>query len=253
MKRARPWENEKNVLAKRPRSKLLGKYVNLIRHPTRVFVVGRSQMGKTTLSVKLIQDQFSNMDRYIVVCPSFRSQPAYAPIRHLFKSDDIYENPKKETFDKIFRDIKAFNEFAHSRGLKKPKTFILFDDMAGTNVIHGNGKGSFATFSTQVTHWGASLMVLSQKSKRTDPNFRENAENFIVFPSEARFELDWLEASFNSSVFAKHHNFKEVIFQAWSAGKGKSEIGKHFLFIHSAPRTLSRFFSDFDKEIVTVQ
>ncbi len=232
-------------------SKRLGKHAALIRHPTRLFVVGRAQMGKTTLTVKVIQERFANMDRYIVLCPSFRSQATYEPIRDWFKDGDIYENAKGDTFNKIFKDIQAFNKFALDRKQPKPKTLILMDDMAGTNVIHSNGKGAFPTFAAQVTHWNCSLVVLSQDPKRTDPLFRKNAENLIAFPSEAKYDMEWLESSFNSSIFAQHHDFKQIVYQAWSAGKGDSEVGKHFLFIHSAPRTLSRFFSDFDKEIVS--
>lgn len=256
MKRpAQRWLEDKDIepRPKRARVTKLGKYVNLLNHPTRVFVVGRSQMGKTTLSVQVIQERFSGMDRYIVICPSFRSQPAYASIRHLFKKNDIYENPKKDTFDKILKDVIAFNRWATDQGLDAPKTFILFDDVAGTKLVHGNGNGSFATFSTQVTHWNCTLMVLSQDPKRIDPLFRKNTENLIVFPSEAKYDMDWLETSFNSKVFSKHHDFQEIVYQAWSAGKDKEEVGQHHLFIHSAPRRLSRFFSDFDKEIVTKQ
>lgn len=254
MKRTRTSEElEQGHVAKRQKSSILGKHVHKIQHPTRLFVVGRAQMGKTTLTVKIIQERFSNLDRYIAICPSFSSQTTYDPIRHLFKKADIYENAKADTFPKIVKDIKAFNEFAKSRGSEKPKTLILFDDMAGTNIVHSNGKGSFASFSNQVTHWGATVVVLTQNEKRTDPSFRSNAENFIIFPSESESSLTWLQQSFNSSIFSKYHDFKDIVWQAWSAGGHRSEVGKHFLFIHSAPRTLSRFFCDFDREIVTDQ
>ncbi len=227
----------------------LGKAAHLIQHPTRIFVVGRSQMGKTTLAVQVIKERFSNMDRFIALCPSFHSQETFDPIRHLFKKEDVYENPKPSTFKKIVDDIKAFNEFARAKGERKPRTFILIDDMAGTNVIHGSGKGAFAHFSIQVTHAGCSTMVISQDPIRVDPNFRKNCENFIIFPSEAKYDMKWLEESFNSRVFSQHHDFTDIVYQAWTAGKGNNEIGKHFLFISSQPRSLSKFFSDFDNQV----
>jgi hypothetical protein len=227
----------------------LGKAVHLIQHPTRILVIGRSQMGKTTLSVQVVLNRFPDMDRYIAICPSFHSQSTFDPIRHLFRHDDVYENPKADIFKKIFNDIKAFNTFAISKGRRRPNTFILLDDMTGNNIIHGSGKGTFAQFACQVTHFKASLMVISHDPKRVDPNFRKNAENFIIFPSESKYDTAWLEESFNSRVFSLHHDFNDIVYQAWTGGKGNKEVGKHFLFISSQPRQLSRFFSDFEYQI----
>lgn len=242
-KRLRSGDNEKPVT-----HKALGKYAKLIHHPTRIFCIGRSQMGKTTLSVQVIMERFANLDRYIVICPSW-DQPAYNPIRDWFKPCDVYRNPQRNTFDKVVQEIRSFNEFARRKGVQQAKTFILFDDNAGTSVVHSNGKGSFPNFSTQVTHEGCSLMVISQEPKRADPTFRHNCENFIVFPSEAKYDVDWLNESFNSPIFGKGHNFYDVLSFAWTAGKGKAEFGKHFMFIHSAPRTYTRFYCDFNNQI----
>lgn len=242
-KRIRTGYNERPVTRK-----ALGKYARLIQHPTRVFCIGRSQMGKTTLAVQVIMERFANLDRYIVICPSW-DQPTYNPIRDWFKPCDVYRNPQRNTFDKIVQEIRAFNEFARRKGLETPKTFVLFDDMAGNNLVHSNGKGSFPNFATQTVHEGASLMVISQEPKRADPTFRKNCENFIIFPSEAKYDVDWLNESFNSPVFGKGHNFYDVLNFAWTAGKGRSELGKHFMFIHSAPRTYSRFYCDFDRQV----
>lgn len=239
----------KKPLAKKAKKReSLGNAVHLIQHPTRIFVVGRSQMGKTTLAVRVIQERFATMDRYIAICPSFH-QAIFDPIRAWFKKEDIYETLKPKTFGKIFEDIKRFNRYARERGQREPRTFILIDDMAGSNAIHGAGKGDFAQFANQVTHWGCSEMVISQDPKRVDPSFRKNCENFIIFPSEAKYDMQWLEESFNSRVLNNHHDFSDIVYQAWSAGKGHSEIGKHFLFINSQPRTLSKFFSDFDNQV----
>jgi Poxvirus A32 protein len=225
----------------------LGNAVNAIQHPTRLFVVGRSQMGKTTALVQVILKRFMNMDRYIVICPSFREQETYAPIRHLFQEKDIHENPKPSKFKEIMDELRNFRAFAKTKGIN-PKTLILIDDMAGQSIIHGNGKGAFANFATRITHLNASCCIATQMPKTVDPNFRSNAENFMVFPSESEREMTWLNDSFNSTIiYDKKTDFKDKVKEAWKGKDGK--IGEHFMFIHSAPRKLSRFFSDFDFEV----
>jgi hypothetical protein len=226
--------------------KALGDATCLIQHPTRLFVCGRAQMGKTTALVQVILKNFMHMDRYIVICPSFRSQETYSAIRHKFHEKDIHENPKPSKFKEIMDELFNFRAFAKSKGIN-PKTLILIDDMAGKSIIHGNGKGAFANFATQVTHLNASCIVASQMPKTVDPNFRSNAENFMVFPSESEREMKWLNESFNSTIIYDKTDFREKVKQAWRGRDGN--IGEHFLFIHSAPRKLSRFFSDFDYEV----
>lgn len=236
-------------------SQPIGEAVGLIKHPTRLFVVGRAQMGKTTEAVRVIQKRFGDMDRYIVICPSFDTQRTFDPIRHLFKPNDIHMNPKEGKFKEIEREIKNFNTFFRDaqlkKGITKPRrarTLLLIDDMTGKNLIQGNGRGNFSNFACQITHLDCSLMVIAHSPKSVDLNFRRNAENFLVFPSESKDSLDWIVDNFNSPVLGKHRDVKDMILQTWKGRDGK--IGEHFLFIHSQPRKLSRFFSDFDHEVV---
>jgi hypothetical protein len=240
----------KRATTRDPGRRSLGKASHEIRHPCRVFVVGKAQTGKTTLVVDLVLKRFPDMTRYIVVCPSFRQQSTYDPIRKLFVARDIHEKPSNQLFQKIYDSVTGFYKDMVSKGNHPPKTLIIFDDIAGQNMVQGNGRGAFANFSIQCTHWNASMIVISQQPKRIDVSFRENAEHIIAFPSESENEVRWLIDTHNSSIFSKTFNFKDVIFTAWTNGNGIEQVGKHFLYICAPPRSLARFFCDFDKEIV---
>ncbi len=227
----------------------IGPASKLIVHPTRVAVIGRAQMGKTTMSVELILNRFGDMDRYFALCPSFHSQNTYDPIRHLFRKNDVFERPSVATFERVLAEIKSFQQFAQQKQLPKPKVFILLDDVTGLSISHGNGKGVFGNFATRVSHENTSLFIITHDGVRIDPNFRTSAENVIVYPSCGEKSVRWLIDEYSSPILFKGMDFKKAVVAAWEGKEGRKGIGKHFLFIHHAPRELPRFFSDFDNEI----
>jgi len=228
----------------------------LIQHPSRLFVVGRAQSGKTTWVVDHICKRFyKQIDRIIIICPTFLVQKTFAPMRDekrinsMIDPTDVYTEVTESTFKKVKNDIELKIKKANEVGGKTTRILILVDDLAGNSVIHNNRKGCFANFAVQTTHWNVSLFVISQQPFCVDPNFRNNCEGIIVFPSEGIDDLTWLKRAYQSLAM-NQIQMKEILLLAWKGGKNdNSEWGRHFLFINSQPRRHTRFFIDFKKEI----
>lgn len=228
-----------------------------ITFPGRYLFVGRSKSGKTTELVRFFckKKNYSKIDRFIIVCPTFLVQDAYKPLRSnkeiscRIKPDDVYTITEKDLFTKIFNSIKSEVNQAKQTGARIKTVVILVDDLAGESLIHNNRKGNFSNFSVACTHWNASLFVLSQNPMAVDPNFRENCEAILVFQSEGKPNVDWLRNSYESLAM-EETDMRGIIKYAWKGGRqDKSEWGQHFLFIFAEPRKHTRFFIDFKREI----
>lgn len=189
------------------------------------------------------------IDRIIVVCPTFRIQETYDPMRKLVMENDIYSELNKDDFKNLFNQIKRQQTKKKNAGERYQRILILVDDMAGTNMIHGSRFSPFANLSIQSPHWNISMIVVTQQPTNVSPSFRDNAEGLIVFPSEGKLEVEWLKKSYESVCMAEGQ-LVELLRHAWRGGiSGNSEWGKHFLFIQSLPRRRSRFWLDFEHEI----
>jgi len=198
-------------------------------------------MGKTTLLVDIIKSYYKKLvTRILVVCPTFDVQDTFDPIRRMVPPFNWFKGDDENTFADIF-DIIRFNP---------EPTLIVVDDMSGTKAIHGNRKGHFANLAIAVTHWNTSLFVITHQPTSVSPNMRDNTENIIIFPSEGEDDVKWLKRAYTTIAMNKKL-MEEMIALAWRGINTDTEWGKHFLFIHAAPREPSRFFIDFDYEIKT--
>ncbi len=224
--------------------------MDLIKHPSRTLLCGRSQMGKTTLGVLIVVEQLiPDLDRIILISAT-PDQSTYDPIRKYIQKNDIIYNITKDTIKQIFDDIKHLYEVCKAKGVPPQRTLIFMDDLAGSGLMHGGRRGAFANLAIQTPHWSLSIIVVSHQPTNTDPNFRNNAENVIVFPPDGEEELVWLRKSYQSLAM-KNITMRDILLYAWSGSKSGdiSEWGKHFLFIHAQPRSHTRFFVDFNREI----
>lgn len=228
----------------------IGPYAVLITKPASVLVTGKCGSGKTTLVVDMVNEVFPDMDLYFAFVPSFYVQATFEPIRHLFRRENVFTTPTELNMKTMIQKIKTIIEKCEEKKIRRPNFFILVDDMSGSSIFHSNRKGIFSNFAVQYRHWNVSWVIISQQPSTIDPNFRDNLSSTIVFPSERRKEVEWLEDSYNSPCFGKEKHMHQIMRFAWMGGKETNEeFGQHFLFIHSAQRGMSRFFVDFNSEI----
>lgn len=197
----------------------------------------------------IIKSFCKQVNRIIVVCPNFKSQATFDPIRHLVKEADIYTRIHPKTFDAITQKIMMGMERSTRLTQPKQKILILVDDVAGLSAVQGKGTGSFSNLAVQTTHWNVSMFVIVQQPKRVDINFRDNAENFIIFQDRGMASYKWLKEAY-TALDMNTTSVKELVLLAWRGGyEDDRERGQHFLFIHHAHRGPTKFFIDFDKEI----
>lgn len=215
----------------------------------RILICGRSGLGKTTLLVNLIDYQLRDqMDVFIIMSPTF-CQETFNPIRNLFTPKTIFETVDQKALEKVCQSIITVRKSFLEKNLQPPRFCVIIDDCAGKSVIQGRRRGVFANFAVQSRHWETSLIVISQQPSCVDPNFRDNAEHVIAFPSEREEDILWLKKSYNTN-FLDGLSMTNIIKEAWLGGRNDSEEwGQHFLYIYRQPRGKSRYFIDFNKEL----
>ena len=164
---------------------------------------------------------------------------------HSSKRPDPYPTTVTEQ-KKAWRELVSKKDFLDNNYLSDDARHSVLE--IGTNAQRAMGSNAM-TGST----WGqmSSQTYKDEKSPLiTLVDHDENGNDIPLYnPLTGKHDIKWLEESFNSRVFNTHHDFYDIIHQAWTGGKGNDEIGKHFLFISSQPRCRSKFFSDFDQQV----
>lgn len=224
-----------------------------ILHPCRIFVTGRSGGGKTTAVVDLIDRVFRNqVDRVVVCCPSWSSQPLFGPIRDLVKDErDVLDyNPKngKDPFERFFRSLTKQKEFAAARGELMLKTLLFIDDMGGDKTQHETF-GYLSRISNQSRHFNLSIINISQQPKLACPSLRQASDFALVFPPTSSNGKVWCHDELNLNLIPKKE-FDFIITTAWKGGRDDiKELGSHFLFVIIPQRKPARYFIDYKQEI----
>jgi hypothetical protein len=163
--------------------------------------------------------------------------------------DNIHTNCTKRDVKTIHQKIERVNNKRAISGHALRRYLVLIDDMAGTDVIHGGRISPFANLSIMTPHLDLSMIVITQQPTCVSPAFRNNAELIVIFPSDGDIETEWLKRSYQS-LMMDSDGMKAIILKAWRGGKpDNSEWGKHFLAIEATPRSHTRFWIDFTKQI----
>jgi hypothetical protein len=225
-----------------------------IEHPARVLISGKSGSGKTHLAVQLLMRTLSDqIDRLIVACPTWSTQDVFRSLDHLVKEErDIFEDVDSKTFTTIFEQVLNQVRYTKKNGLKPIRTWLLIDDCGSNSAIHGGRISNFGKIAVQLRHLNVSMIVLVQHPKLVSPNFRENANHFILFPTQRVDEINWINNEFNST-FCSKEAFLKLVFAAWDpiSEKGeRNEYGQHFLYIHIPQRKAIQFYRDFEEELL---
>lgn len=224
-----------------------------IRHPARLLLTGKAGSGKTWLAVDLILRVFQNqIDRYIVICPTWSTQGIFRNLDHLVKPDrDIFEDLENETFNSIYQQILQQIRYCQENGREPIRTLLFIDDCGSNNLIHGGRISTFGKLAIQFRHLNVSSIVIVQNPKLVSPNYRENANHFIFFPCHRLEEMEWIYKEFNPS-FCSKQNFFKILKKAWDSDEEKPSTEddvNHFIYIYSPPRSHIRFFRDFASEL----
>lgn len=204
-------------------------------------------MGKTTMSVDLIVNQFAPLvDRIVVVCPTFYNQDLFRAMDPFIKnpSKDVFLNATKATFKMIMVQLRTLHTYA-KKMKERIRTLIFVDDLAGSTVIHGGRMSPFGELCIQSPHLDLSMICISQQFTAITPSFRDNITSLMVFPTSDKDVIKIIQNKY-SSIFFSPQCMQDMMQRAWL---GDDDQPNHFFFIFMTPRKELRYFSDFKSEL----
>ncbi len=229
----------------------------LLQHPIRILISGKGKSGKTTSAVHLINTVLrSQIDRLIIICPSWSFQSVFDPIRDMVKPErDVFETERLESlgenpFKTIFNQIIRCKKNAIRKGCKQLDIALLVDDMSGTGMMHGGRLSPLSNMAIQARHWNLSIIVLTQQPMSITPGYRDNVDAVIAFPPLRQQDRMWLFNEYNANGLRKEI-FMSMVMKAWKGNEvdDDSEYGSHFLFILLPVRSKARYFIDYEYEL----
>lgn len=189
----------------------------MLKPPFRLMVVARSQMGKTSLLIKLMLYYWIEMfDRIYIFCPTYAKDNKWRVLdEYLTTKIQVYAVVKETTIKNIWKQCdmeKEKNEDA--------QFLILCDDCAGqADFKINNEQGIINQLVSKGNHSNISTVWVVQKFTQCSTIMRTNAEGLLTFYVQSEDEMKYIWKEFGVGQFKvfrdvlkentkeKYHNF----------------------------------------------
>lgn len=211
-------------------------------------IFGRSQSGKTTFAVKLIQCLLPQVDQAIICSPTYKFQEVWNPIRS--QIDISHQNPDiilKMENRVITREI-GDEEEQHEVG-KKPKTkrLLIFDDVSFERIMNQGNKGWLNSLAYNAVWYNMSIVIIAHMISNVGAGMRTNSEFLFLFNPQTKTEQENIWKTFGISR-TKHE--LEMLVQKLLLAPIQSGENKHpFLMIKLG--TIEIFYNAKEKLNIT--
>lgn len=159
-----------------------------IKHPCRIIVIGRSQSGKTTLAMDMIQYLLPQVDELIICSPTFNMQETWGPVRpYVTLHHDSLEVILKTLMSKIKEYV---GDDEKNIGKKIPtKRLIVLDDVSYEKALNQGNKGALNGLCYNCVWWNITLLVICHKLVNVGAGMRENSEHLLLLNNQNMAEV----------------------------------------------------------------
>lgn len=163
--------------------------------PTRILVAGRSNSGKTKLTMDLLLPTIlPSIDRVILSSPSAEQQGLTALLKRSgkLKEEDIYTDFNEMVLNDMMVKVKKTGK------AKRKQVLIVVDDQGTKEAMNKRGqKGVLAEFAANARHMGITSVLLVQGIGMVTKAMRKNIDHLIFFKTIDMTEADILIEEFN--------------------------------------------------------
>jgi len=151
--------------------------------------VGKSQSGKTTQGVELVQHLAKEVDEIIVCSKTFDNQHTWDPIRSKVTVwHDSVAAILKTVNDKIQEEA---GDEKHKTGEKvRTKRMLIFDDVSEEKAINAGSKGTYAGLIYNAVWYNMSILTLCHRMEVVSNAMKENAEFALLFNQIRPVEIE---------------------------------------------------------------
>lgn len=214
----------------------------MLHPPFRAMVVSRSQMGKTTLMVKMFQFYWlKQFGRVVIFCPTYTKDDKWREIDKFVKGGRVKVIPVVKT-DIVQKEWFKWTSELQRECVKKglpDQCLFFFDDCAGQPDFKINSEqGILNRLVSRGNHDQISSIWVVQKFTQASTIMRTNAEGLFTFYMQSDNELKKVWEEFG---FGKFTAFKEWLHKCTGEkyhflymnrqGAGKADYYHNFKFV----------------------
>jgi hypothetical protein len=203
-------------------------------------VVSRSQMGKTTLMIKMFEYYWlAKFEKIIIFCPTYTKDSKWRVI------DKYVKSGKVNVYSVVLNDLvkKLWAEWACSANRRRDKHCLFyFDDCVGQEDFKINQEtGIINMLVSKGNHDNISSVWVVQKFTQASTIMRTNAEGLFTFYMQSENEIKHVHEEFG---FGKRSDFKNWLQRCTSEKY-------HFVFINRQGAGKPDYYHNF--KLVTTQ
>lgn len=193
-------------------------------HPFRMYLLGKTGTGKTTLAVKLLLEhwlrQFLYFDvitrkpRYniFILCPTFQDQVLAGPTKAYYRlwefisPENVYLSADAESLQMILQKVK------HAQQCKE-NSLVWIDDVTGTGILSGKAgtNSPLGQFVTTLSHMNCSLVLMWHILSAASRTIRESVGHVVIFQPTSTVEARQLHNEFGGPLNSQQ--FVDMIFE----------------------------------------
>lgn len=161
--------------------------------PSRYFIVGTSNTGKTTLAIRIIKQLLRNVSdptqQLVIISPNYNRDPKLQNLAQ-YAADSGLIVKVFPSFDKS--SMEKFVAYMDGCALQGLRSRVFIDDPVGVGSFTSNvnQKSPFNSFVTGVKHFNADIIFSTQATGSMSKSARKNIDVFIFLPDiNSREEL----------------------------------------------------------------
>jgi hypothetical protein len=155
--------------------------IQLINHPCRIVVIGRSQSGKTTIAADIALWLSSQVDDIYLISPTHAKQTTWKVLKETRSLTYAHENLERS----LIYVNKKMIEDNHKR-----RSLIILDDVSFEKVLNEGNKGLLNGLSYNARWYNLSILTICHKVSNIGAGIRENIEHLIMFNTINNKELE---------------------------------------------------------------
>lgn len=131
--------------------------------------MGRSQSGKTTMAVKIVEHLLPSVDKLVICSPTFDLQPTW---KNLKNRVDLYSDSLPNLCNVLLKYLNS---------LEGKSCLLVLDDVSGERSLNEGSRGVLNRIAYNAVWMKVSTVIICHRLSNIGSGVRENIEHLLLF------------------------------------------------------------------------
>lgn len=203
-----------------------------IKHPSRTLVMGKSQSGKTTMAVSVVEALLPSIKHLVVCSPTYKLQPTWQTLRGAV---ELHCDCLTNLTPVIEKYVNGWNG--------EPGCIVL-DDVSGERALNEGSRGPLNQIAYNAVWLNISLVVICHRISNVGSGVRENVEHLLLFQTISEDQIKALADNYSITGVKK-----DFIFVYKTLVTDRVLDGNKHAFMYLTFADGTKIYEDFNREI----